>query len=108
MGYKSIKNEEPKRLPIWKHINFRRRKFYEHIEKCGILKNARDPWQEVRLVQDEIEYSNLDLDFVWSDTPTIQIHHACTWVDCPWSWKSTIEFSTNIENVLYESPVVEE
>ena len=104
MGYNSINKEGE--VCIWRHINFRRAQFYDHIEKCGVVNDCRDPWQERKLVQDEIEYDNLDLSFDWSgqSNHNVTIEHRCTWVDCDWKWKSTIQFSTNIIGVMYESP----
>ena len=87
-------------VSIWKHINHRRRMFYEHIEKCGIQNNARDVHMELDLASSEIEYDNCDLEFDWNNSLVI-VNHKCTWFGCKWSWESTVKFETNIKDVLY-------
>lgn len=89
------------KLSIWTHIDHRRRKLYEHIEKCGIQKGAYDVYAEVRLVEDEICYNDMDLTWDWANH-LVTVNHNCTWVDCPWKWESTIKFETNIKDVMYQ------
>jgi len=89
------------KMSIWSHIDHRRRKLYEHIEKCGIQNEANDVHMELDLAASEIEYDNCDLEFDWANH-LVTIDHRCTWFGCKWSWSSTIKFETNIKDVMYQ------